>query len=164
MKAALGFFKFLPTFFIVLLLLILLINTFLPKNFLEKAKSGVSSWPHSAKAHLRFSLALFQAGYQEQAEKELRLAQKSLKITTPQKLFQEVEWHIQEPEKIQQEINLFEEILKEKSWYRDVFLNLSLLYDRLYQKKKSKEYFDKAFYLDPLNEKIQEVGKALGFL
>lgn len=158
------FLKFLPTCLLIILFLILLTEIFWPKNFLEITKTGVANWPHSAKAHLKFTQALFRAGYQEPAEKELRLAQKSLKLTTSKELFQETEEIIREPKVIQKEINTYEEILKEKPWYRDVLLNLALLYDRLYMREKSKEYFDKAFYLDPLNEKVQAVGKALGFL
>lgn len=156
--------KFLLISLLSLILLVLLTETFWPKNFLEKAKNGVACWPHSAKAHLRFSQALFKAGYQDLAEKEMRLAHKSLKITTSEKLFQETEEIVREPQRVQAEINTFEEILKEKPWYRDVFLNLALLYDRLYQKEQSQEYFEKALYLDPLNNQVQEIGKALGFL
>lgn len=164
MKTSLKFLKFLPTCFLIILLLILLTEIFWPKNFLEIAKAGVTSWPHSAKAHLRFAQALFKAGYREQAEKELRIAQKSLKLTASKELFQETKETIREPEKIQTEIKTLEEILKEKPWYRDILLNLAILYTRLYQRQKSKEYFDKAFYLDPLNTQVQVVGKALGFL
>lgn len=156
--------KFLPTFFLSVIFLLLLIEILWPNNFLEKAKNNVASWPRSAKSHLRFSQALFQAGHQDLAEKEMRLAQKSLKITTSEKLFQETEAIITEPEKIQEEINSAEEILKEKPWYRDIFLNLAILYDRLYQEEKSQEYFENAFYLDPLNKEVQKIGKALGFL
>lgn len=146
-----------------LLVFLLLIEASWPKDFLEREKLGVARWPQSSKAHLKFSQALFKAGYQKEAEKELRIAGKSWRLTTNPYFFLETDKMLREPYEIEEEIQNFEAVLKDKPWYRDVFLNLSLLYDRLYQREKAKEYFDKAFYLDPLNEGVQKVGKTLGF-
>ena len=163
MKTHLKILKFLPTCLLVGFLLLILIDAFLPKNFLEKAKAKATYWPQMAKTHLEFSQALFMAGYKDLAEKEYQLAQKSLRINTPKNLFPETENIIKQPEKIKKQINDLEVVLEEKPWYRDVFLNLALLYDQQYEKEKSKEYFQKAFYLDPLNKEVQEIGRVLGF-
>lgn len=157
--------KFLPTFFLASLLLLLLIEVFWPINFLEKAKRNAAAWPQLAKSHLHFSQALFKANYQDLAERELALAKKSLiNQATTKELFEKTEKQIKKPKEIQTEIESLEEILEAKPGYRDVFLNLALLYDQQYRQEKSKEYFEKAFYLDPLNERVQEIGKVLGFL
>lgn len=62
---------------------------------------------------------------------------------------------------IEQEISSWEKILQDKPSYGDVLLRLSLLNYQIYENEKAKAYWEKADYLDPNKEEVQQVGKII---
>ena len=149
----------------LLLTLLLLINLFWPQNSLDQAKNNVGHWPFSSKKHLSFSQALFINGYFNEAKQEFRQGSNLYKQTRFGDLANQTEKEItktttllSQPEKIQAEIKFWEEILKNKPYYRDVSLHLAILHANLWQITEAREDWQKASYLDPNNELVQKIG------
>lgn len=65
------------------------------------------------------------------------------------------EW--QRKEAIEAEINFWEKIAEQYPGDRDVFLRLVVLYWQEHQQTAAADYLEKARYLHPNSEKIQEV-------
>ena len=65
-----------------------------------------------------------------------------------------------DPEEIQKLISAWEKIVKEKPDYRDGHLQLALLYYKIFEDEKAKEYLQKAIELDPnceVGRKLKEI-------
>lgn len=157
------------TLIIVLLFSIFLKNHLCPKNEITQAQLDISSWPLSAKKHLEMAKAYFNHGDEKKAVAELKKAESlyhslaflDIKRNVKQQL-EETKTLLSQPEKVRQDINYWETVLKSKPHYRDVFLRLSVLNYQLYQHEKFQEYWEKAFYLDPNNEVVQKLGEKIG--
>ena len=120
-------------------------------------------WPWSTRAHSQMALEYFQAGDEQAALNELKLANKLLIIktnTTSNKL-KIAEEKIRQPGKIRNKITAWEKVLEEKPYYRDILLRLAILNWQIYEDEKAIDYWNRANYLDPNNESVQKVGKII---
>jgi len=156
------------TLTLALLLLIFIVSFLWPRNEITKAKLAVGRWPLSFKKHLLFSETLFNNNKEGMATEELERA-KSLYQTfsfldfsqKAKKKFLKTEELITQPEKIRQQINSWETVLKSKPHSRDILLHLTVLNYQLWQDEKAQDYWQKAFYLDPNNSLVQQVGQII---
>jgi len=159
------------TLIIVLLFSIFLGNHLYPKSEITQTQLGISNWPLSAKKHSEMAKAYFNHGDEKKAVIELKKAESlyhslgflDIRGNTKKQLT-ETKTLLYQPEKIRQDISYWKTVLKTKPHYRDVFLRLSLLNYQLYQNEKAREYWEKAFYLDPNNETVQEFGQISGVI
>ena len=67
----------------------------------------------------------------------------------------------EKPRKIRQEIEFWEEIIKEKPNYRDAYFQLAILNYQIYQKEKTLQYLQKTFELDANFEPAKKLEKLL---
>lgn len=153
------------------LLFTLLISYFLPRSKIDKNRLAVARWPLSIKKHVQMAKTFFENGSLEKAKLEITKAKKVYQFFKffdfkgkAKKYLKEGESLINQPEAIKKKIDYWETVLKTKPNFRDVYLRLSLLYYQLYEDEKAKQTWEKAFYLDPNNEVVREVGKELGML
>lgn len=156
---------------IIVLFLILWLNYFWPRNMFAIRSLAVARWPNSISKHIELGKALFNLGDLPQAQTEIKLAQNLYKYWKMvdingrlKKQIEEGDQYINQKVIIKSQIGQLETILRDKPHYRDVYLQLSILNYQLWQDEKAREYWNKAFYLDPNNEKVQEVGKKIGAL
>lgn len=159
------------TLILLLLFLIFSGNHLLPRDKIARTQLGIRNWPLFPKKHLQMAEVYFNTGDEEQAVEEFKKAEtlyRSLAfldiLGNTKKQLEEAEKLLSHPKKVRQDINYWETVLKTKPHSRDVFLRLSILNYQLYQHKKAREYWEKAFYLDPNNEVVQEFGQILGVI
>jgi len=126
----------------------------------------VSWWPWSAKSHAEMAITWFENGDEIKALEELELANRLILVKTEGVKFhlKRAEDKVREPERIRQEIESWEKVIEVGPDYLDVLLRLSLLNYQIYEDEKTKEYFDKAEYLDPGNEDVLKVKEIISFL
>ena len=65
------------------------------------------------------------------------------------------------PEEIKELIQSWEKILAEKPNYRDGYLQLALLYYKLYEDEKAAEYLQEALIIDPNFEAAKQLERTL---
>lgn len=136
---------------------------FWPTSQGYRAQEQAAWWPWSTKAHSQIALAWLENGNEEKAIEELRLANKLFIIKTSgaKEALKKAEEAVSSPGKIRQEIESWEKILQDKPSYGNVLLRLSLLNYQIYENEKAKAYWEKADYLDPNNNEVQQVGKII---
>lgn len=156
----------LQLFVLCFLFFVLLISYFLPRSKIDKNRLAVARWPLSIKKHVQMAKTFFENGNLEKAKLEITKAKKLYQFFKffdfrgkAKKYLKEGENLINQPEAIKKKIDYWETVLKTKPNFRDVYLRLSLLYYQLYEDKKAKQAWEKAFYLDPNNEIVREVGR-----
>lgn len=133
-----------------------------------QSQLAASRWPLSVTAHLQMAKTYFNNNDLKNAKSELEKAKyyyKYLKILdifgkTNQNI-NKVNKLINTPDEIQTQISHLEEFLQNTPDMRDINLHLSLLYYQLKNDEQAIKNWDKAFYLDPNNETVQEIGKEL---
>jgi tetratricopeptide (TPR) repeat protein len=152
-----------------LCLILLLLGNFLwPRTELFSTQLNTQRWPFSPISHLKMSQTYFNLGYETEAEGEYKTAQKLYQnlsfLDFNQNMAQslvETEKLIYLPQKLEKQIQAWEEVLKTKPYARDVLLQLAALNYQLYQDEKAQGYWQQANYLDPNNPKVLEMGKNL---
>jgi len=124
-----------------------------------KPQEKAAWWPWASKAHAEMSLAWFDNGNEKKARDELLLANKLMWIKSLEgvSLLNGAEIKVKEPERIRKEVEQWEKEVEQKPYYRDALLKLSMLNYQLYEDEKAKEYFKKAFYLDPTGEEVLKI-------
>jgi len=157
----------------VALVIFLLVGSFFyPKNEIQTLKIRLLNNPYDFKSHLALAEKLLTNNQFEQAEQTLLLAQ-GLQITNSanqkvlgettnsqlQKLWQKK--HYADPKDIQRLIDAWEKIVEEKPNYRDGYLQLAVLYYKIYENGKAKEYLNKALEIDPNFEPALELQKII---
>lgn len=161
-------FAHLPLFILWLVCLIILLNYLWPKNKLEQTKIALAHWPLSAEQHLKMSQVFFETGDLDKTKTELNQAKYLYQLT------QWLDWggklkirldkqekFINQPAEIKKQINYWEEIINDKPNFRDAYLYLTFLYYQNWQEKEAQEAWQKAFYLDPNNQIVQDLGKLI---
>lgn len=158
-----------------LLVLFLAINLFprLPLESLEieQAKLAVMLAPNNISNHLLLVQEYLKRGDMAAVERELNLAQNvtiSYKPSarnsvlgaslSPAKIWEKIN---NEPQRINNEITHWENIIKDKPDYRDAYLQLAILNYQIYQTDKAKVYLQKAANLDPNFEATKELEKII---
>jgi len=154
---------------LVVLFVILLTGFFWPRDEITQAKLAVARWPLSTKKHLQMARAFFNNNYENKAIEEYKKAEGLYRIFSfldinkkTRKSLEETKQLVYKPEKVRKDINYWETVLKAKPHYRDVFIRLAALNYQLGNEKKGKDYWQKAFYLDPNNEFVRKIGEMLG--
>ncbi|GAI77039.1 unnamed protein product [marine sediment metagenome] len=114
------------------------------------------------------SQTLFNNNKEKQAVEEYKQAKNLYQVFSFLDIKQKIKKQLTEtdelitrPEKIRKEMNYWETVLKNKPHSRDILLYSAALYYQLWQDKKAQSCWEKAFYLDPNNEKVQELGKII---
>lgn len=153
---------------LIFLLLVILANYLWPQDAVLKAKLRTAQWPILPTSHFKMAQAYFNNGYDQEAKKEFFQAYLSFRFLLGRNFFPwwqkeavKTNQLIIKKDQIQDKIDYWEQILKNKPNFRDAYLRLSVLYYQILEDEKAKEMWNKAFYLDPNNEIIQEVGKKL---
>lgn len=162
---------------VALIILLISLSLFLPKDQLQQAKERLTRNPSDFEAHLILAEEYLKNNQLEEAERELLLAQKIQKssyqaserprtgilgvaTSTLAQLWQrKMESN---PEDIRKLIEYWEKIVAEEPDYRDGYLHLALYYFKLGNKDKARENLDKALDLDPNYEPAKELEKILG--
>lgn len=145
---------------VALIILLVSLSLFLPKDRFQQAKERLVRNPNDFEAHLILAEKYLNNNQLEKAEKELLLAQKiqpsSYQVT---QLWQRMKES--NPEDIKELIKGWEQIVSEKPDYRDAYLQLALFHYKLYENEKAKDYLQKALELDPNFEPAKEMEKIL---
>lgn len=157
------------TLLAVLVLSLTLVSFLLPRDQLTQTRLQADRFPLSAKKQLVLSRVLLQSGWENEALAAFlraeKLAAKFGFLDSSGKLTGDLvntQTLVYQPQKIKAEINYLNEVLIGKPHYRDLFLRLAVLHCQLYQDELARDYWQKAFYLDPNNWEVQQVGKLIG--
>jgi tetratricopeptide (TPR) repeat protein len=155
-------FKKIKLYWLTILLIILLLYSLFIQNFFlsqfDLAKQAVSRWPMLSKPHLLMAQAFFNDG-SEKCFQELETAKQSW--LKNQKIIIETEKLISQPEKINQEIAFWQEKINEGLQNPAVYLTLASLNYQIDNIEKAREYWQKAFYLDPNNQEVEKIKKLI---
>ncbi|MFC1711055.1 hypothetical protein ACFLZ1_00555 [Patescibacteria group bacterium] len=134
-------------------------------------KANISLKPLSVKNHLDLANYYFSNGELLRAKNELKVAKNIYKYVKifdyNQNLIKDIDLTskiIQTPDKIKKEVNDLQTIIAVKPNFRDIYLKLSLYYFQIWDNEKAYYYWQKAFYLDPNNVKVKEIGKLIEVL
>lgn len=141
---------------VVLVILLIALSFFLPKNQFQQAKERLVRNPKDFEAHLMLAEEYLKNNQLDEAEKELLLAEKNLQSNQLWQKKME-----SSPEEIRILIGGWEKIVAEKPNYRDGYLKLALLYYKLYENEKAREYLQKALELDPNFKPARKLEKIL---
>lgn len=155
---------------VILLFVLVFISYFIPKNSIKHTTLQVSYFPYSAINRLDLSKIYWQNSSLNKANLEFNNA---LKITQNKLLFNNnkdslfelssnMKLQLEKPALLEQEIINLEKLLNTNVNSRDIYLRLSLLYFELWNERQSQDYWQKAYYLDPNNKEVLEVGKLIG--
>lgn len=155
---------------VALVILIFAGSLLLPKDNLQGIKERLAKNPNDFETHLQLAEAFLNNNQFEEAEKTLLLAQKQLdnadnKVLgeqTSQK-FEEL-WqrkHYLDPKDIRKLIAAWGEIIRERPYYRDGYLQLAYFHYLIFENETAKEYLQKAIELDPNYQPAREMEKLL---
>lgn len=159
-------------FFILVIFIVALLTSYLfPKDSISKTKLRLAHWPLSVKNHLALAEVYFEQGNLNMAKSEVEKANRlynffkvfDFRKKTNNQLESSL-LMVNSPDYVNQQINYWHDVLKDKPNFRDVYLHLSLLYYQTWDETKAKEAWQKAFYLDPNNQNVKEIGKLIGEL
>ena len=154
---------------VALIILIISLSFFLPKNHFQRAKERLARDPNDFEAHLILAEEYLKNNQLEEAEKELLFAQQLQKsgggiLGVAVSSLDQLWWKKQgsNPKDIKELISYWEEVVAEKPDYRDGYLRLALLHFKLYENKEAREYLEKALGFDPNFEPAKEMERILG--
>ncbi len=154
---------------IIVLTLILLTNFLWPRNKIFSTQLNTARWPLSIKRHLQMAKTYFENGYEHEAIKEYQQAERLYQYfsfidlsKTFKNQLEETKKIVYQRQRLKNQIEGWETVLKSKPYYRDVLVHLSVLNYQIWEDEKAKEYWQQAFYLDPNSPQVQEMGKILG--
>mgnify|MGYP001134589526 CR=1 FL=1 len=157
------------TFLLICLLVLMIGNYFWPRDETTQTKLAIAHWPLSTKKHLQLAKVFFNNNYEKESIEEFKKGEKLYQFFSfldfskkTKKHLKEIETLIFSPQKIKEEVVYWETVLNIEPFYRDGFLQLAALNYQLGQAKKAQEYWKKAYYLDPNNLTVQELGKLVG--
>jgi len=157
-------------FGVSLIVLLISLSLFLPKNQFQRAKERLARNPNDFEAHLMLAEEYLKNNQLEEAERELLLAQKNYDSGS-HVLGEEVSlnlkelwvrWREEKPEELEKLIAEWERVISERPNYRDGYLRLALFHYKLHENEKANGYLQKALELDPNFEPARELEKVLG--
>jgi len=153
---------------LMILILVLSINYLEAKNIIVKHQLQAAYWPLSIKNHLNLAEDFFNNSDLNQAKLEINKAENLYyfyKIFDfKQNSFKQInkaQEIINQPEKINQEINYWQKMLLIKPDFKDIYLRLSLLNYQIWQDDEAEKYWQNAFYLDPNNSTVKQMENLL---
>ena len=147
-------------------LLISALTIFFPENLLfSRLKEQLLSQPFSALTHLKLGQHYLRNGANTLAEQEFIIAQQLATIKEKNSNILGEATNLldqtrQGPQLLEQQLNQWKEVIKEKPDYRDAYIQLATLAYQLKRLEQAKSYIDKALNLDPNFEpakKLQEL-------
>ena len=163
--------KYLITFLLLFVLLMILASSFEYKNRAENARNQLTAYPWLAISHLNMAQNWYEFGYLEKAKSTLRTINASFFLswqikTIPawQKKYEVVKNNIETKEKIEAEIKQWEQWIVTNPPSFDIYLRLSLLNYQVKNDQQAKEYAQKAAYLNPTNENVKKMEELLNNL
>jgi hypothetical protein len=158
----------LQTGLVFVLIVMLFSGFFCPRPELKKLLINTGRWPMIPSMHAKTGVGLFEDGKQTQAEKELQLINNSLfmqrfiKVLPGQKkLVNKSSQLIKQPEKIKNQIAVYNKVLKDKPTYLEVLLAQTLNFYQLKQDRNAEQTWNRAFYLAPNNSLVVSIGELL---
>ena len=146
-----------------------LVSTILPKNQIQTLKEKLVRNPDDFEANLDLAQNFLANNQLKEAEQSLRLAQK-IPQNNPAVLGQQTSQKLEElwqqkqysdPQDVRRLIAAWEKIVEEKPDYRDGWLQLTVLYYKLYQNDQAKAALQKALYIDPNYAPAKELAKII---
>lgn len=143
------------------------LGNFWPVAPIRKALLDSGAKPRDVRAHLELSKEAARVNDYRLAESEFSLVQEHERIRGEEKILgvsSEMEGVRQEvfPEEvIREEIAVLEKVAGKVNT-RDAWLKLAVLHWRLFDEQKAREYWQKAWLVDPNNGLVNQVGKLLG--
>jgi tetratricopeptide (TPR) repeat protein len=144
-----------------LIILLISLSLFLPKDQFQKAKENLVQNPRSLESYLALIEEYLRNNQVNEAEKQLLLAEQ----IQPSDYQVHQLWQKKKelsPEDIKELIKYWEKVVAEKPDYRDGYFQLALLYYKLYNNEKAKEYLEQSLILDPNFEPAKELKEVLG--
>lgn len=154
----------------ILVIIVLISSFFLPTNNFQQVKEKLLRNSRDFQSQIALAKEFLINNQLEEAEKVLLLTQSQIKQANNQvlgkqtaqefeKLWQEKRYS--DPKEIRKLILAWEEIIIEKSDYRDAYLQLAYLHYKLFDNEEAKEYLQKAIELDPNYELTRKLEKIL---
>lgn len=138
-----------------LLFNLVLLNSLLVLNPLQKSLLNTGRWLYSPGKHLSLAKTLYENGYEQMAVEEFTIAKKLPLVNFfYKKQVREVEQMLQQKQAIISSINQYLKIIANKPYYKDVFIKLALAYYQINDQQNALNYYKEAFYLDPNNPLI----------
>lgn len=139
---------------VALIILLISLSLFLPKNEFQRVKERLAQSSSDFEAHLALAEEYLKNNQFEAAEKELLLAQESqspkiLGLVTINLEKVRERKRQSNPTDIRKLITLWEKITQEKPDYRDGYFQIAVLYYKLGENEKVREYVEKTLLLDP---------------
>lgn len=141
----------------VLLCWSLLIQLVFVSSF-DKAKQAAGRWPYFSLPHLQLAVEFYKNNSAE-TDRELFLGKK-LFFKNPN-IINEVEAEIILPEEVEKKIVFWETLSKKGIDLPFVYLKIALLKLSLYDRKSAEEWWQKAFYLNPNSEVVEEMEEVI---
>ncbi len=146
------------------LILLMLAGLFMPKNGLENSRQNKMAYPWLVTGRLDLADKYYQFGYLAEAQSELAKIENSgfmrwqlAAIPAWQKKYEVIKNKTESKKRIETKIGKWENWLESNPPSRDIYLNLSQLYWQIKDNLKAQYYASQAAYLDPIDEKVQEV-------
>lgn len=120
--------------FSFIFLTIIFINLIIPKSFFEKTKENILINPGNKNSHFILGQLFFSANDLDNAKKETG---------------QSYEETRNQPDKIRSQIIYWQKLSVEIPGYRDAYIKLSILSQKIYRDFDAKKFLEKALEVDP---------------
>lgn len=138
------------------------LTTHNPISDFKQTKTQVLKDPENSSLHLKLASIYKEANDFEKAKKEIALSlQNSQSSNDSNRLLEELETLETKPQKIGEEIRKWEELLKEKTGYRDAYFKIGILYYQFYKNQEALEAVNKALEIDPNFEPAKKLKELL---
>ncbi len=123
-------------------LIILFINLIFPKSNFEIAKENSN--------HQFLGEQLFNVNQLEKAAVEFW-------TSGDKTLLQKIDYLVTQPEKINQNILFYKNLIYSLPDYRDAYIQTAIFYQKIYQDQNAKYFIDQGLVLDPNNEVLNKL-------
>jgi len=142
---------------VIIIFLLIILSIFLPKTKPQFLKDNLLKNPDNTEVKLKNIEALLEENQFQAGEEILKSIPQDQNGNLNQ-LWQEK--HYSDPEDIKELIKAWEEIIEEKSQYRDAYLQLAILNYKINETQKAQDNLNKALEIDPnyeLAKKLKEI-------
>ena len=130
---------------IIIILILIILSLFLPKNQLQLLKENLLRNPEQREMKLKMIESLLRENQFQAGEEILKsIPQENGGLN---QLWQEKNYA--DPEDVKELIKVWEEIIKDKPQYRDAYLQLAILNYKINKKENALKNLQKALEIDP---------------
>lgn len=151
---------------LIIVIMFVVISAY-PSSEYTKLKLHVMQKPKDPRAHLQLARVAAQNSDWDVASREFRIAfqvlsnsNKSVAGITSD--YQQVERQVYAKGYLEKEIDYWQSLLNDQPGYLDAYLNLSLIHYQLFDEDLSRDYWRKAWKIDPNDEDVITLGKLIG--